>query len=157
MILQTKFSLILTTSWPGEKELFLKFAIREIRKISFENPIFSLSNLSYTNFFLFFTLITLVIHHFEFGLIWTTPWPNEKDLFLKLAKIRNARILQNSVWKPNFFPRQALPKYDLRNTPIALVILHTEFGLIWATPWPDEKDLFLKFLFREIQKFRKKY
>ena len=25
------------------------------------------------------------------------------------------------------------------------MILHTEFGLIWTTPWTDEKDLFLKF------------
>ena len=30
--------------------------------------------------------------------------------------------------------------------------LHTEFDLIWTTPWPDEKYLFLKFIFREIQK-----
>ena len=98
-----------------------------------------------------------MILHTEFGLIWTTPWPDEKDLFLKLAKIRNPRILQNSVWKPNFSLGKLYQKYDLRNTPITLVILHTEFGLIWTTPWPDEKDLFLKFLFREIQKFRKKY
>ena len=35
---------------------------------------------------------------------------------------------------------------------ITLVILHAEFGLIWTTPWPDEKDLFLKFFFREIHK-----
>ena len=33
------------------------------------------------------------------------------------------------------------------------MILHTEFGLIWTTPWPDEKDLFLKFANREIRKF----
>ena len=58
---------------------------------------------------------------------------------------------------PIFSLGKLYQKYDLRNTPITLVILHTEFGLIWATPWPDEKDLFLKFLFREIQKFRKKY
>ena len=32
-------------------------------------------------------------------------------------------------------------------------ILHTEIGLIWTTPWPDEKDLFLKFVIREIRKF----
>ena len=30
-----------------------------------------------------------------------------------------------------------------------MVILNTEFGLIWKTPWPDEKDLFLNFANRE--------
>ena len=25
--------------------------------------------------------------------------------------------------------------------------------LIWTTPWPHEKDLFLKFVIREIRKF----
>ena len=32
------------------------------------------------------------------------------------------------------------------------MLLHAAFGLIWTTPYPDEKDLFLKFLFREVQK-----
>ena len=27
------------------------------------------------------------------------------------------------------------------------------FVLIWTTPWPHEKDLFLKFVIREIRKF----
>ena len=32
--------------------------------------------------------------------------------------------------------------------------IYTEFGLIWKHfPWPDEKDLFLKFEIREIRKF----
>ena len=46
----------------------------------------------------------------EFDLIWTTPWPDEKELFLKFSEIRNSRNSQNSVWKPKFFPRQAIPK-----------------------------------------------
>ena len=33
-----------------------------------------------------------------------------------------------------------------------LVIFGTEFGLVWTTPWPDQTDLFLKFLNRETQK-----
>ena len=151
-----------------------------------------------------------MILHTEFGLIWITPWPDEKELFLKFANIRNSRNSQSSVWKPNFFPRQAVPKnffalhshyagdtpyrvwFDLDNsltrwkrpifkipfsrksissvwkpnffpgqnkpqtifiyTVITLGILNTEFGLIWTTPWPDEKDIFLKLLFREVQK-----
>ena len=45
----------------------------------------------------------------ESGLIWKNPWPDEKELFLEFAKIRNSRNSQNSVLKPNFFPRQAIP------------------------------------------------
>ena len=126
-----------------------KFAIREIRKIPYEKPFFSRQAIPTT--FLLYPLITLVILNAEFGLIWTTPWPVEKEFFLKLPKIRNSRKSQNSVRKPNFFPRPALQIF-LFYTLITLVIINTEFGLIWKTPWPDEKDLFLKFLLREIQK-----
>ena len=38
----------------------------------------------YQKFFLFYILITLVIPHAEFGLIWTTPWPDEISIFLKI-------------------------------------------------------------------------
>ena len=54
-----------------------------------------------TTFFLY-TIITLVILNTEFGLIWTTPWPDEKQLLLKFSKIRNSRNSQNSVWKTIF-------------------------------------------------------
>ena len=141
----------------------------------------------------------------ESGLIWKTPWPDEKELFLKFAKIRNSRNSQNSVLKPNFFPRQAIPYtnkffalhchytgdtqyrvwFDLNNSLtrwkrpifkipcsrnskvpceiltfflgrlhqkfflfyplITLVIFHAKFGLIWTTPSPDEKEIFLSF------------
>ena len=33
------------------------------------------------------------------------------------------------------------------------MILHTEFGLIWTTPWSDERDLILIFVIQEIRKF----
>ena len=62
--------------------------------------------------------------------------------FVKFAKFR----------MKTFFPRLAIPMTFWLYTVITLVILNTEFGLIWTTPWPDEKGLFLKFLFREIQK-----
>ena len=52
--------------------------------------------------FLIYTLITLVILHTEFGLIWTTPCPDEKELFFKFSKTRTSRNSQNSVWKPIF-------------------------------------------------------
>ena len=38
----------------------------------------------YQKFFLFYILITLVIPHAEFGLTWTTPWPDEISIFLKI-------------------------------------------------------------------------
>ena len=58
-----------------KKNYFLnsqKFAIREIRKIPYENRKFFLGKL-YQKFFFLYTLITLVILHTAFGLIWTTP------------------------------------------------------------------------------------
>ena len=172
-----------------------------------------------TTFFLY-TLITLVILNTEFGLVWTTPWSAEKELFLKFSKIHHSRNSQNSVWKPNFFLgtlNQILFCFTLslhwwysipslvwfgqlldpmknnfflkfskirnsrnsRNsvwklifflcklyqqlwlyTIITLVILNTEFGLIWATPWPDEKQFFFKILknsqFAKFAKLRMK-
>ena len=79
-----------------------KFEIREVRKSQYEDPLFSLGKL-YQKFVLHCTLITLLILNTEFGLIWTTPWPDENDFFLKLSKNRNSPNSQNSVWKPIFF------------------------------------------------------
>ena len=240
-----------------KKNLFLKFPSREIQKVLYENPTFFLGKL-YQKYFLLYTLTTLAILNTEFGLIWTTPWPDAKELFLKFSKTRNSRNSQNSEWKPNFvistlfhffcftlslhrwhsiprlvwfgqllnpmkktifkipFSRNSksslwkptfflsklnqkyfLPytlikwwysiprlvwvgqllnpmkkkpifktpflrnskssvwkptfflsklnkKFFLHNTVITLVKLHTAFGLIWTTPWPDAKELFLK-------------
>ena len=53
-------------------------------------------------FFLLYTVITLVILNTEFGLIWAIPWLDGKQLFLKFSKIRNSRKSQNSVWKTIF-------------------------------------------------------
>ena len=82
--------------------------------------------------FLLYTLIALMILHTAFGLIWTTPWPAEKKIkilknsqFAKFAKFR---------MKTKLFPRRAQPKFFLLFTLITLVILNTEFGLIWTTP-----------------------
>ena len=93
-----------------------------------------------------------MILHTEFSLIRTTPWPDEKELFLKFSKVPNSRNSQNSVWKIIFFPRQAIPKFRFA--------LHSHYT--GDTPYrvsfdvdnslPDEKDLFLKFIFQEIQK-----
>ena len=89
VIIHTEFGLIWTNPWSNEKDLFLKFVIREIRKFSYEKLTFFLGNLE-QKLVLFYTLITLVILHTKVRLIWTTPWSDEKDLFLK-AFIREIR------------------------------------------------------------------
>ena len=78
-----------------------KIEIREVRKSQYEDPLFYLGKL-YQKFFLLHTLITLLILNTEFGLIWSTPWPDENEFFLKPSKIRNSPNSQNSVWKPIF-------------------------------------------------------
>ena len=129
---------------PIKKNYFLnsqKFALREIRKIPYENPIF-FPRQAIPN-----TLFALHCHYtgdIQYR-VWfdldnsLTRW--KKEIFLKLAKICNSRNSQNSVWKP-IFSRQAIPTTFLLYTVITLVILHAEFGLIWITPSPDEKELF---------------
>ena len=100
--------------------------------------------------FLLYTVITLVILNAEFGLIWTTPWPDKKDLFLKFLFREIQKVLYEN---PTFFLVKLNEKYILLYTVITIVILNAEFGLIWTTPWPDEEDQFLKLLFREFKKF----
>ena len=148
-ILHAEFGSIWTTPWPDEKDLFLKLIIREILKIAYEKLTFFPGKL-YQQFFLFYNLHTLGILHTEFGLIWTTPWPDEKDLFLKLII---CEIRKFPYEKLNFFLGKLYQKFFLFYTLHTFGILHTEFGLIWTTPWLDEKDLFLKLIIREIRKF----
>ena len=51
-MLNTQFGSLLTTPLPDEKDLFLKFVIREIRKFPYENLTFFLGKL-YQKFLLF--------------------------------------------------------------------------------------------------------
>ena len=83
-ILYIEFGSILTTFWPNEKELFLKFFNRKTQEVPFEILTFLRGKL-YQKFYFSYTLPTRWILHAEFGLIGTTPWSDEKDLFLKLA------------------------------------------------------------------------
>ena len=70
-------------SWPDEKELFLKFSIIPNSR-NWQNSvwefIFFLDKL-YQNFFLLYTLITLVILHTASGLMSATPCPMKKTFF----------------------------------------------------------------------------
>ena len=75
--------------------------------------------------------------------------------YLKL-KSNNISNLDNSLtrWKrPIFKYRQAIAKILLFYILGTRGILHTQFGSIWTSLWPDEKDLFLKFANRKIRKF----
>ena len=101
-ILHTKFGSIWTTSWPDKIYLFLKFLFREIQKIPYEILTFFLGKL-HQKFFLFYILITLVILHAEFGLIWTTPWPDKVSIFLKIELANNKRISRYSRLKHEVF------------------------------------------------------
>ena len=147
MILNTEFGLIWTAPWPDENEIFLKFAkIRTSRNS--QNSVWK------SNFFprqaIPNTLFAVHSHctgdtQYQVWFDLKTYWPDEKELFLKFSKIRNSRNSQNSVWKPKFFLGKLYQKFFLVYNLITLVILHTEFGLIWTTPCLDEKELFLKF------------
>ena len=96
------------TQW--KKELFLKFFIRETQKLPYEILTFSYKASNNKNSFFSYNLITLVILHTEFGLIWKLPWPDENFSLHKL-------------WQKFFF------SYTLPTQ----VILHNKFGLIWTT------------------------
>ena len=54
--------------------------------------------------------------------------------------------------KNYFFSMQAGPEIISFYTLNTQGTLHTEFGSIWTSPWPDEKYLFLTFVIREIRK-----
>ena len=90
-----------------------------------------------------------------------TPYRVWFDLDSSLTRRKRIifKILKNSQFAKfakfrmkNCFFLDKLYQNFLLYTLITLVILHTAFGWIWTIPWPDEKELFLKFLFREIQK-----
>ena len=116
-----------------------KFAIRDIRKIPYENPNFFLGKL-YQNF-----CFTLSLHWWYsiLRLVWFGQLLNPmKKTFFKILFSRNSK---SSVWNTNFFPDKVY-HFFLLYALITLVILHPEFGLIWTTPWPDEKEFFFKIL-----------
>ena len=147
-ILHTEFGLIWTTSWPDKKDLFLKLHIWKNCKFPYEKLFFFLGEL-YKKLFLLYTFITPVILHTKFGSFWTTRH-DEISIILKKEKSKTSifpveiRIFFLWTLGGPFLLNQSLP---------TLRILHTKFGLIWTTSWPDEKDLFLKILIWKYRKF----
>ena len=71
------------TPWPDEKDLFLKFVIREIRKFPIEKLTFFLGKLG-GPFFLHYNLNNTGSLGYQFGSLWTTTWPDEISIFLKI-------------------------------------------------------------------------
>ena len=141
-ILHTKFGLIWTASWPVKKDLFFKLLIWKNRKLPHEKLIFFLVNL-YKEFFLLYTFIILVIIHTNCGSLWTTPWPDENSIFLKIEK---SKKLIFPIEIRTFFLEKLGGPFFLSESLPTLGILHTKFGLIWTASWPDKKDLFFKLL-----------
>ena len=101
---QVRFDLDDSLFW--WKRPIFKIGFWEIRKFPYEKLTFFLGNLE-QKLFLFYTLIALLILHTEFRLIWTTPWSDEKDLFLKLV-IREIRKFPYEIL--TFFQRQPIAK-----------------------------------------------
>ena len=78
----------------------------------------------------------LFVIHFRYA--WDTPyriWFNLNNSFTRwkrpIFKIRYSRNSQISVWKTNFFPRQAIPKI--------IFVLHSRYA--WDTPYGIWFDL----------------
>ena len=89
-------------SLPDEKDLFLKISFSRNSKSSAWNPnFFSGQGIPFFSLHSHFTGDTPYRVWFDLD--------NSLTLFSKFSKIPNSRNLQNSVWKPNFFPRQAIP------------------------------------------------
>ena len=139
----------LDTSLTRWKKPIFKIPFSRNSKSSVWKPNFFLGKLN-KKYFLLYTPITLVILHTPFVLIWKTPWPDAKEIFLKFSKIRNSRNSQNSVWKTIFFLGKLYQQ---------LFALHCHYmgdtqNLVWfdldnSLRW---RRTFLKFFFREIRK-----
>ena len=71
--------------------------------------------------------------------------PMKKDYF-------QSSIIAIYSKKSQIFQGKLCQMFFLLYTLIKLVILHNELGSIWITFWPNENELFLKFLIRETQK-----
>ena len=148
-ILHNQFGSIWPTPWTDEKDLFLKLLIWINSNFPYEKVTFFQGKL-YQRFFSFYTLGTHGILHNQFGSMWPTPWPEEKDLFLKLLIWNNSKFPYEKL---TFFLGKLYQRFFLFYTLGTHGILHTQFGWIWPAPWLDEIDLVLKLLIWNNSKF----
>ena len=116
------------------------FKITYLKKsqISVQNTNFFLVKL-YKKLLLLYTFITQVIIHTKCGSLWTTPWPDKNSIILKIKKIEKVDI---SDWNTNFFLEKLGGSFFLSQSLPTLGILHTKFGLIWRTSWPNKRTYF---------------
>ena len=91
VIIHTLCGSLLTTPWPDKIYIFLKIEKSKKSIFPVEIRIFFLWKLG-GPFFLNQSLPTLRILYTKFGLIWTTSWPDKKDLFLKLLIWKNRKL-----------------------------------------------------------------
>ena len=141
-ILHDQFRLIWTTPWPDEKDLFLKFVIREIRKFPYEVLTFFLDKLQQK-----------ILFALQSRYKCNTPYRVWLDLNNSLTrwkrpifKIPYSRKTQISLWKTNFFVGKLYQKFFLSQSLPTLGKLHTKFGSIWTTLWPNQRGLFFKMI-----------
>ena len=103
-----RFWFDLKTSLTRWKRPIFKIPFSRNSKVPYEILTFFLGKL-YKNFFLFYTLITLVILDTRTGGTPQRVWfdlDNSSTRWKRfIFKIRNSRNSQNSVWKPNYFLR----------------------------------------------------
>ena len=143
------FALIWTTSWPVQKDLFLKFVIREIQSFCMKYYRFSLASCSKNPSFR-----TLYLHR-GFSIPSLLRFrqllePMKKTYFQNSLSAKSKNFRMNT----NFFPRHAIPKIPFFSyNPPTQWLHHTEFGLISTTPCPDQNDLFLNIFICELRKF----
>ena len=120
------------------------FKITYLKKsqISVRKTNFFLGKL-YQKIFLSQSLPTLGILHTKFGLIWTTSWPDKKDLYLKIA---NPISRYFPYEKLTFFLGKLYQKFLFSYALLTMGILHIQCGSIWTTLWTNQKDLFFKII-----------
>ena len=134
---------------PTKKTFFLKLLIWKNRKFPYEELFFFLGE-PYKKFFLLYAFTTLVIIHTKCGSLWITPWRDKNSIFLKIEKLKKSIF---PIEIRTFFLEKLGGPYFLSQSLPTLGILHTKFGLIWTTSWPDKKDLFLILLIWKKRKF----
>ena len=105
--------------------------------------------------------MTPVILHSKFGSLWTNPWPDKISIFLKIEKAKKSifpkrPIFQNyliltirnnrkfTYEKLTFFLGKLYQEFFSCLSLPTLEILHSKFGSLWTTPWPDKISIFLK-------------
>ena len=87
---------------------------------------------------------------YQFGSLWTDLWSDKISILLK-REWANKSIFPIEI--QTFFLGKLGGPFFLHYNLNSTGSLGYQFGSLWTTPWPDEKDLFLKFVICKIRKF----